>query len=50
MFRIKVVEKIKTRIFMFSDFFSENCDNVEKYGGAREYADNLASARGILDK
>ena len=39
MFQIKVVEKIKTRILCLITFFLKPCrlcDNVEKYGGARE--------------
>jgi len=38
----KVVEKIKTH-FVFNKFLSENravCDNVEKYGKARQDTDN----------
>jgi hypothetical protein len=36
---------------MFSDIFRKSCrlwDNVEKYGGAREAADNTARARYML--
>jgi hypothetical protein len=53
MFRIKAVEKIKTH-FMFNNGFSKNryhsCDDVEKYGGAREAADNNIAAHCMLDK
>jgi hypothetical protein len=41
--------------FTFSDFSPRKkssllLDEVEKYGGAREEADNMAPARGKLDK
>jgi hypothetical protein len=53
MFKIKVVEKIKTRI-SYPVYISRKscrlCDNAEKYGGDREDADNTAPAGGILDK
>ena len=50
MSRIKVVEKIKTH-FTFSNLFSENrVEMSKKYGGAREAADSMASARFMLDK
>jgi hypothetical protein len=53
MFQIKVVEKIKTHILCIT--FSRKscclCDNVEKYGEAREAADdNMAHARFMLDE
>ena len=36
---------------MFSDSFAKNrTDNVEKCGGARQAADNIAPACGMLDK
>ena len=37
---------------MFSKFFSENhtVHDVEKYGGTRGAADNMANARCMLDK
>jgi hypothetical protein len=38
---------------MFSNFLWKLCclqDNVEKYGEGREATDNMAPARGILDK
>ena len=53
MFQIKVVDKIKTHILYPITFFRESCrlwDNVEKRGEARQEADNMAPARGILDK
>ena len=53
MFQIKVVEKIKTHILCSVTFFWKLChlwDNVEKYGGARDDADNMAPARGKLYK
>ena len=53
LFQIKVVEKIKTHILCSLTFFRISCclwDNVGKYGEAREDAENMAPARGILDK
>jgi hypothetical protein len=54
MFQIKVVEKIKTHILCSVTIVRKSCclwDNVEKYGGAREAADdNMAHALCILDK
>jgi hypothetical protein len=38
---------------MFSDSSRKSCrlwENVKKYGGAREVADNIAPVRDILDK
>ena len=52
LFQIKVVEKMKTRILCSVVFSRKSCrlwDNVETFG-AREYTDNMAPARGILDK
>ena len=53
MFQTEVVEKIKTHI-LYSVTFSQKSyrlwDNVEKYGGAIEAADNMAHAHCILDK
>ena len=54
MFQVRVVDKIKTHI-LYSVTFSplKSCrlwDNVEKYGGARDDADNMASKRVILCK
>ena len=51
--QINVVEKIKTQILCLVTFSEKSyrlSDNVEKYGGAREDADNMAHARGILVK
>ena len=53
MFKIRFVEKIKTRILCSVTFFRKSCrlwHNVEKYGAARKDAHNMAPARGILDK
>jgi hypothetical protein len=39
MFQIKGVQKIRTHVFLFSNFFLKSCrvwDNVEKYGTARQ--------------
>ena len=52
MFLNKSCKKIKTH-FTLSNFFFENCafyENVEDYGGAKEDADNMAPARGIVDE
>ena len=43
MLQTKVVEKIKTHIFMFSNFLQKLFhlrDNVKKYGTARQAADD----------
>ena len=50
MSEIKVVEKIKTHILCSQTFFffGKSCrlwDNVEKWGGAREAAENMAYDR-----
>ena len=53
MFQIKFVEKIKTHSLYPVTFFRKSCrllGNIEKYGGAREAADNMALARGLLGK
>jgi hypothetical protein len=53
MLEIKVVEKIKTHILCSITFFQKSClllDNVEKCGGAREAADDMTTARCLLDK
>jgi hypothetical protein len=54
MFRIEVVEKIKIHILCLATFFRKSCrlwDNVEKYGDAREAADdNTAHVLYMLDK
>jgi hypothetical protein len=53
MFQIKAVEKIKTHILYSVMFFQKLCllwDNVEKYGGAREAADDKTVARCMLDE
>jgi hypothetical protein len=53
MFQIKVVQKIKTHILCSVTFYRKSCrlwDNVEKYGGDREDAYNMAPMCGILDK
>jgi hypothetical protein len=47
--QINILEKTKTYISC-SVILRRLWDNVEKYGGAREDADNMALARGILDK
>ena len=53
-FQINVVEKMKTYILCSITFFFRKSrrlwDNVEKYGEARDDADDMAPARGILDK
>ena len=52
MFQMKVVEKMKTHILCSVTFFRKSCrlwDNVEKYGGAREAADDNTAARWMLD-
>ena len=53
MFQIKVVEKIKTHILCSITFHRKSCrlgDNVEKCGGAKEAANNMAHARCMSDK
>ena len=53
MFQIQVIVKIKTHILCSRTVFrkSRRLENyVEKYDGAREDADNMAPARGILNK
>jgi hypothetical protein len=53
MFQIKIVQKIKTHALHSVTFSRKSChlwDKVEKYGGAREAADNVAPSRGMLDK
>jgi hypothetical protein len=53
MFQIKVAEKIKTHILWQVNFFRKSCrlwDNVEKWDGGKQAAENVAPARGILDK
>ena len=48
-----IVEKIETHILYSVTFFQKSCrlrDNVQKYGGSREAAGNMAPARGTLDK
>jgi len=55
MFQTKVVEKVKTRIFLFNNFFflGKSCrlwTNVEKYCRAREAIDDkIAPAHYVLD-
>ena len=53
MFQINVVEKIKTHILCSVTFSRKSyflSDNVETFGGASNAADNMAPARGMLDK
>ena len=53
MFQTKFVEKIKTHILSSVTFFRKShrlWDNVEKYGGFIEAADNMAHMRCVLDK
>jgi hypothetical protein len=48
MFHTKVVEEIKTRILYSIEFFRKSCrlcDNVEKYGIARQTRDDYIIAR-----
>jgi hypothetical protein len=52
MFKIKVVEKIKTQ-FCVVTFFRKSYhlwDNVKQYGGAREDADNMVPAHCTVDE
>ena len=52
MFQTKVVKKIKTHILCSVPFSRKSCrlcDNVEKYGGAREAGDDNIVARCMLD-
>jgi hypothetical protein len=51
----KVTERIKTYILgcLFFFFLRKPCrlwENVEKYGGTREDAENMAPALGIMHK
>jgi hypothetical protein len=42
----------RNKHFIFSNFVRKSCrlwDNVEKYDGAKEAADNMAHARCMLD-
>jgi hypothetical protein len=52
MFPIKTVEEIKTHILYSVIFFFRKSyrvkDNVEKYGGTGEEADNMALEHGII--
>jgi hypothetical protein len=53
MFQIKVVEKIKTHILCSATFFRQSCrlrDKVEKFGVAREAAENMEPERCMVDK
>jgi hypothetical protein len=52
MFQIKVVEEIKINILYSVTFFQKACRlwDIEKYGEAREVADNMAHPRCMLDK
>jgi hypothetical protein len=53
MFQQKVVEKIKTHILGSGTFSWKSCrlwDNVKKHSGAREDADNMVPAHGVLEK
>jgi hypothetical protein len=57
MIQIEVVEKINTHILCLKNIFRKSCFlrisceiMSKKYGGAREASDNMAHARGILDK
>jgi hypothetical protein len=52
MIYIKVVEKFKIHILYSVTLFPKSCrlwDNVEKYGGAREAAGNMAHKRFVPD-
>jgi hypothetical protein len=54
MFQIKVLENFKINILCSIIFFSfrKSCllwDNVEKFGGAREAANDNVAARCVLD-
>jgi hypothetical protein len=52
MFQINVVDKIKIHILYSVTFFRKSFrlwDNVEKYGGAREAADDNMAARSMVD-
>jgi hypothetical protein len=50
----KIVKKIKIRVLYSAFFFSRKSyrlrENVEKVGGSREDAGNVALVRDILDK
>jgi hypothetical protein len=51
MLHMKAVEKIETHILCLATFLRKSCVyNIEKRGGVREAADNMAPAHGILDK
>ena len=52
-FQIKLVQKMKTHILCPVIFFGKSCrvwNNAEKYGAAKEDANNIGPASGILDK
>jgi hypothetical protein len=52
MFQIKVVENIKLHILCYITFFRKSCrlgNIVEKYGGAREAADDNMVVRCMLN-
>ena len=52
MFQMNEVEKMKVHILCSVTFFRKLCrlgDKVEKYGGAREAADDNMAARWVLD-
>ena len=49
----KSCKKLKTHILCSGTFSGKSCrlgDKIVKYGGATEDADNMAPARGILNK
>jgi hypothetical protein len=53
MFQIKAVDKIKTHILCSVKFFRKSYrlwENVEKYGGTKQVAENIAHPRCMLDK
>ena len=52
MFQLKVVEKIKTNTFMFTNFFLKIvlCIMSEQHGAGGAADDDMADARCILDK
>ena len=52
MFQMEAVETIKTHILCSIKIFRKSCrlwDNVEKFGGATEAADDNVAARCMLD-
>jgi hypothetical protein len=52
MFQIKFIDKIKTHVLCSVTLFRKSFhlwENVDKYAGAREEAENMAPTRGILD-